>query len=252
MNIDLTGKHVLLTGATRGIGEAIAKNLAASGARVSVHFLRHSKRAEQLAAELGNGAKAFQADLAHPEHCLRLFNDVLNAFGHIDVLVNNAGIAYKSPLDEDDDDWLVDWHSTIAVNLTAVGLLCKKAIEHFTVMGGGRIINIASRASFRGDTPDYLAYAASKGGVIPLTRSIARYFGKQGIKAFNVAPGFVRTDMAQDFMNEYGEAFAVNDIALPELTVPEDLAPLVTFLASGLCDHATGGTFDVNAGSYVH
>jgi NAD(P)-dependent dehydrogenase (short-subunit alcohol dehydrogenase family) len=125
-------------------------------------------------------------------------------------------------------------------------------VEHFTARDGGRIINIASRAAFRGDRADYLAYAASKGGVVALTRSIARAFGKQGVKAFVVAPGFVRTDMAQDFFDAYGEKPVLDEIALPTLTEPVDVAPFVAFLASGMADHATGGTFDINAASYVH
>ena len=111
---------------------------------------------------------------------------------------------------------------------------------------------IASRAAFRGDTPEMLAYAASKAGLVALMRSIARGLGKQGVKAFVVAPGFTRTDMAAAFVEAYGEAHAVSDLALDRMTEPEDIAPLVTLLASGLADHATGGTFDVNAGSYVH
>ena len=104
----------------------------------------------------------------------------------------------------------------------------------------------------RGDTPDYLAYAASKGALVALTRSIARGYGKDGITAFNVAPGFTRTEMAQDFIDQYGEDFAMAGAALPEMTRPEDIAPIVVLLASGLADHATGATVDVNAGSYVH
>jgi NAD(P)-dependent dehydrogenase (short-subunit alcohol dehydrogenase family) len=111
---------------------------------------------------------------------------------------------------------------------------------------------MASRAAFRGDTIDYLAYAASKGGMVSLTRSIARGFGKQNIKAFLIAPGFVRTEMAQEFIDFYGEEKTIADLALPKLTEPDDIAPLVVFLASGMADHATGGTFDINAGSYVH
>ena len=101
-------------------------------------------------------------------------------------------------------------------------------------------------------TPAYMSYAASKGGVVALTRSLARGFGKDGICAFVLTPGFVRTDMAQDFIDEYGEAFVVGDLALDHLTEPAHLAPLVVLLASGLADHATGTTIDVNAGSYVH
>jgi NAD(P)-dependent dehydrogenase (short-subunit alcohol dehydrogenase family) len=138
------------------------------------------------------------------------------------------------------------------VNLRAVGLLCRAAIRHFGERGGGRIVTIASRAAFRGDTLEYLAYAASKGGLVALHRTIARGCGKQNIASFLIAPGFVRTDMAQDSIDRYGEDFVVKDLALPRLTEPEDLAPLVVLLASGLADHATGSTIDVNAGSYVH
>ena len=121
-----------------------------------------------------------------------------------------------------------------------------------TGVGGGIIINIASRAAFRGDKKDYMAYAASKAGVVGLTRSIAQAYGKDGIKAFLVAPGFVKTEMAQDFIDEYGEENTLGDMALNQITEPADIARFVAFLASGLADHATGGTFDINAGSYVH
>jgi len=114
-----------------------------------------------------------------------------------------------------------------------------------------RIVYIASRAAFRGDTADYLAYAASKGGMVALARSVARSFGKQGVKAFVVAPGFTRTEMAGDFIRDYGEDYAMQDIALERMTEPRDIAPLVVFLASGLADHCTGTSIDVNAASYV-
>src|SRR5471032_1421723 len=123
---------------------------------------------------------------------------------------------------------------------------------HFSSRGGGRFVNVASRAAFRGDQPDYLAYATSKAGVVALTRSIARGFGKAGIKAFTLAPGFTRTEMAQAFIDQYGEDYATSDIALDRLTEPGDIAPTVAFLLSGLADHATGSTIDLNAASYVH
>ena len=209
-------------------------------------------RAEKLASEIGGGAQAFQADLADPSACKALWTAVTEAFGRVDVLVNNAGIAVGVPLDGDTPGFLSVWDRTLAVNLTAVGLLCRSAIAHFRAHGGGRIITISSRAAFRGDTADYLAYAASKAGTVALTRSIARGFGKDGITAFDVAPGFTRTAMAQAFIDQYGEAFAMKDVALPRLTEPSDIAPTLVFLASGLADHATGTTIDVNAGSYVH
>jgi 3-oxoacyl-[acyl-carrier protein] reductase len=176
---------------------------------------------------------------------------VVASFGRVDVLVNNAGVA--TAVDAPSiDRWLAIWNQTLDVNLRAAALLCRLATDHFATSGGGRIINISSRAAFRGDQPDYIAYAASKGGMVALTRSIAG-LRQQGIaRAFNVAPGFTRTAMAQDFIDQYGEDYATGDIALTRLTEPKDIAPTIVFLASGLADHATGATIDINAGSYVH
>lgn len=252
MNVNLSKKNVLVTGASRGIGRAIAKQLISSGAHVALHYNRSSDSVHRLKHELGSHATLFQANLTNPLEVIRLFIDVIKKCKRLDVLINNAGIAINSPLTGDDVQWVDDWSETMMVNLNATALLCKKSIQHFLEHDGGRIINISSRAAFRGDTSDYLSYAASKGGVVALTRSIARAYGKQGIRAFNVAPGFVRTDMAQDFIKQYGEDYALHDISMEKLTTPEDIAPTVVFLASGLADHANGCTIDINAGSYLH
>ncbi|MDE2451873.1 MAG: SDR family oxidoreductase [Gammaproteobacteria bacterium] len=252
MQIDLSNTSVLVTGASRGIGAAVARALGAAGAKVALHYRDQRERAAALAAQIGPAAEIFQADLSAAEECVALWQAVVGRFGRVDALVNNAGVAISSPLDGANQDWLAGWETTMAVNLRAPSLLCKLAIEHFQQKGGGRIINISSRAAFRGDQPPYLAYAASKAGLVALTRSIARGFGKAGIVAFNIAPGFTRTDMAQDFLDQYGEDYVASDIALRRLTEPDDIAPFVVFLASGLGDHATGCTIDVNAASYVH
>ncbi len=252
MKIDLSNQNILVTGATRGIGRAIAEQLAEAGARVAVHYHQSRETAEQLVNKLENGSLPFQADLSEAEEVLQLFREVVDKFGRIDALVNNAGIAISADVESDDKAFIHSWSKTMSVNLHATGLLSKKAINHFQETGGGRIVSISSRAAFRGDTSDFLAYAASKGGVVALTRSIARAYGKQNIKAFTVAPGFTRTDMAEDFIEKYGEEYVKNDIALASLTQPQDIAPTVAFLLSGLADHATGATIDINAGSYVH
>lgn len=252
MEISLKGQVILVTGGSRGIGAGITRELLEAGATVAVHYNSNKEQALKVCEGYESASHLFQADLSEAQATIQLFKQVVEHFGQLDCLVSNAGVALSSAEDKEEDAWVSDWDFTMNVNLRACGILNKMAVEHFQAMGGGRIINISSRAAFRGDTADYLAYAASKGGVVALTRSIARAYGKQDIKAFNIAPGFVRTDMAQDFMDQYGEDYALNDIALNQLTEPKDLAPTVAFLASGLADHATGCTIDINAGSYVH
>jgi NAD(P)-dependent dehydrogenase (short-subunit alcohol dehydrogenase family) len=251
MQIDLSGRTILVTGGSRGIGSAIVRRLGQCGARVALHYRSARSEADALALEIGNGAQCFAADLGDLDAVITLWASVEDEFGRIDGLVNNAGIALESAIDKASDDWLADWQRTMAVNATAPALLSRAAIGHFVRHGGGRIVNVASRAAFRGDTPNYLAYAASKAAIVALTRSIARGFGKSGIKAFVLAPGFTRTEMAQAFIDQYGENYAMGDIALDRLTEPDDIAPMAAFLLSGLADHATGTTIDLNAGSYV-
>ncbi len=252
MKIDLSGKVVLVTGASRGIGEGIAQGLAGAGARVAVHYNHNKKEAEKVSQNIGNQSFIINCDLSDLNQTTGLVDAVIQKAGRLDAVVNNAGIAISVPDTADDETWTSAWLQTMNVNLNSLAIICKQAVAHFKQQQQGHIINISSRAAFRGDTTDYLAYAASKGGIVSLTRSIARYYGKDGVKAFIIAPGFTRTDMAQDFMDQYGEDYALNDIALNQLTEPKDIAPMVALLCSGLADHATGCTIDINAGSYVH
>lgn len=252
MHIDLSGQTILVTGASRGIGREIARQLGASGATVAVHYASSSDEAVSLCKEIGGRSEAFRADLSDAQETDRLFRDVVGAYGRVDCVINNAGIAVHSPLEGELDDWVSDWDRTLDVNTRAAGILTRAAVPHFVENGGGRLVYIASRAAFRGDSEDYLAYAASKGAMVSMARSVARAFGKQNVKAFTVAPGFVRTAMAQDAIDAYGEDFVLGGIALDRLTEPADVAPTVVLLASGLSDHATGCSIDINAASYVH
>jgi len=253
MYINLSGLTILVTGASRGIGKALATKLAEAGATIAIHYNKNVREAENLAHILGNESKAFQADFSKPDEAAKLFERMSLEMGSVEIVINNAGLAIPANMDDKDDDWMAAWNTTMMVNLNSAAIICKKAVQHFiSRKASGRIINIASRAAFRGEEAEYISYAASKAGLVSLTRTIARSYGKQGVKAFVIAPGFVRTDMSREFMQKYGEDHAKGDLALERLTEPKDIAPLVTFIASGMADHATGATFDVNAGSYLH
>ncbi|NAS30752.1 SDR family oxidoreductase [Flavobacteriaceae bacterium R38] len=249
--IDLTGKKILLTGASDGIGKGVADFLMRMGAQVAIHYNTNRASAEALAVKYNNGSKPFQSNLANEEDVYKLFEEVEEYFGTIDTVILNAGIFLKHSTNKNTSDWLSVWKKTLDVNLNSVGLLTKLGIDHFKKQGQGRFIYIGSRAVFRGETEEYLAYAASKGGVTSLARSVARSFGKENIKSFVVSPGFTRTQMAEQFIEVYGEERVLNEIALNELTTPQDLAPLIGLMCSGLMDHATGATIDVNAGSHI-
>ncbi len=249
----LQGQNILVTGASRGIGFAIADHLLQHNARVGVHFNSGKAGAETLSSRYGNDkVLVHKADLANREEVTGLFQEVLHSLGSIQTLVLNAGVFIPHPMEMEVGEWYRVWKQTLAINLDAAGLLTKVALDYFKKKQEGRIIYIGSRAAFRGETEEYLAYAASKGGLTSLARSVARSFGKYNIKAFVIAPGFTRTAMAEQFIGEYGEARVLEELSLNELTEATDIAPLVSFMASGAMDHATGTTIDINAGSYIH
>ena len=251
--MDLKGQNILVTGASKGIGFAIADYLLMNGARVGIHYHSGKEMAESLANKYGaDRAKALKADLAESREVIGLMDEALDFLGKIDTLVLNAGVFVPHSLDLDIKEWYRIWKKTLSVNLDSAGLLTKIALDHFKAQNAGRLIYIGSRAAFRGETEEYLAYAASKGGLTSLARSVARSFGKYNIKAFVIAPGFTRTAMAEQFIEEYGEAKVLEEISLNELTEVSDIAPLAGFMCSGAMDHATGTTIDINAGSYIH
>ena len=209
MKIDLSKRTILVTGANSGIGYAIAKQLLESNASVALHYNSKSDGVKELHKQFPNQSEIFEADFNDSDSVINLFDDILSWKDSLDVLINNAGTSIMNSVDLDDKEWINNWNTIMNINLLATGILSKKALQHFKNNNGGRIINIASRAAFRGDTPDYLAYAASKAGMVALIKSIARGFGKDGITAFSIAPGFTRTAMAQKSIDKYGEDFVV-------------------------------------------
>ncbi|MDX1471127.1 MAG: SDR family oxidoreductase [Flavobacteriaceae bacterium] len=251
LNLDLKGQNILLTGASDGIGKAVAKSLISYGARVAVHYNSNKESAEEIIKKCNNGSAAFQANLENEEEVCTLFNNVLDQFEHLDSIILNAGVFIPHSTEKTTEEWYQSWKKTIQINLNSVGILTKMGLDHFKAREGGRFIYVGSRAVFRGETEEYLGYAASKGGLTSLARSVARSFGKYNIKSFIVSPGFTLTNMAQQFIQEYGEKRVLDEISLNELTKPEDLSPLISLMCSGLTDHATGATIDINAGSHI-
>jgi 3-oxoacyl-[acyl-carrier protein] reductase len=252
--INLSEKVVLVTGASRGIGAASARVLASAGASVILHYGRSLEQAQTLAVEIGSRASLVQADLSKSGAARSLWQDALAIHGRIDVLVNNAGILFDAPLEGDDETWARAWQEMLQVNLIAVADLCREAVASFPQNPGktkGIIINISSRAGFMGSTAARMPYAASKAGVLALTRSIARGYANAGVLAYALAPGFVQSDMADYSIEHYGLETLLADNPMGEMAPPEDVAHTVAFLASGLVPHMTGATLDINGASYV-
>ena len=229
--IELTGRTVLVTGGSRGIGAVTADVLRRAGATVLVHA-----RTGELAFEL-----------AEPGAGRRLWDAAVTRAGRIDVLVANAGIALTA--DVDDPGWDDAWRDTLQVNLVAVADLCRGAIGHFRRHGGGTIITLASRSGERGDSVDSMHYAASKASVIALTKSIARGYARDGIRAYTIAPGWVATEMADSLMTD--PAAIARELPMGAIAPPEDVANTIAFLAADLAPHLTGATLDLNGASYV-
>jgi len=246
----LSDKTVLVTGATKGIGCEIVKALHAEGANVIGHYGRDRQSAEQMLARFPERLQLIQSDLARADGADQLWQQALRLTDVIDVLVNNAGIYVATPL-HDRKAWDEGWQLNLQVNLKAPADLCRLAINHFASAGGGIIINMASRSSHRGDGPDHAAYGAAKGGLLALTKGIARGYGCQNVLAYALAPGWVRTAMAEEHIASVGEDKVTADLPLREVTPPSDVAAMITFLASGKCRHATGSTIDITGADYV-
>lgn len=246
----LVGKTILVTGATKGIGREIVKALYAEGGSILGHYGRDEQSAAEMRARYPERLQLIQQDLSLVDAANALWLKALHQANRIDVLVNNAGIYVPSPLSET-TAWDDGWQSNLQVNLKAPADLCRLAIQHYSLKGGGIIINMASRSSHRGDGPEHLAYGAAKGGILALTKGIARGYGHQNVLAYAVAPGWVRTAMAEEHIASVGEDVVTANLPLREVTPPSDVAAMVTFLASGKCRHATGSTIDITGADYV-
>jgi 3-oxoacyl-[acyl-carrier protein] reductase len=231
--------NILVTGSSRGIGAAAIALLRSTGHQVAGHSTR-------------GGDDLIAADLADPAAPRALWHAALERLGgRIDVLVNNAGIYESIADDAPDGDWHAAWARTLAINLQAPADLSRLAIGHFRASGGGRIVNIASRAAYRGDSPQHWHYAASKSALIGMTKTIARGYAAEQILAFAVCPGFTVSEMTEEYLAGRGGAAIVADIPLGRVASTDEVAEAIRWLAIDAPAAATGTVIDVNGASYV-
>jgi 3-oxoacyl-[acyl-carrier protein] reductase len=242
MNIDLAGKNALVTGSTRGIGRAIAEALSGSGARVAV-VGRDLARAEEAAAAIGNNAKGFAADVSDTTAVAKLVGDVEGAFGSIDILVNNAGITRDNLVMRLKDE---DWDAVLDANLRGAFAAIRAVSRGMMKKRSGRIVNVASIVGIIGNKGQ-ANYAASKGGLIALTKSVAKELASRNILVNAVAPGFIETEMTAAMTPEARTALG-QQIPLERLGTVADVASAVTFLASDHASYITGQVFVVDGG----
>lgn len=251
---DITGKTVLVTGASRGIGAATAKALGEAGARVIAHYGSYLDGAHDALSAVPEDRKFFiSADLSIPGSGRELFTKALEYSKRIDAVVNNAAVNLDTPFLGDDESWDENWLQTMRVNLLEPANLIKEAVQHFLEQGGGTLIALSSWSGQRGSAiPQLSAYAASKAGIKAVTQTVAQNYAKDGILAYVIAPGIVKTRMAEAAaVARGGEESMKAALNLGELVEPQDISELIVFLTTGRCRHLTGATIDVNGASYV-
>lgn len=245
-------KVALVTGASRGIGRAIAQQFAGSGAQVAIHFNSNRHAAEMTIRDLsGDDHKIYQADVSDPDQVQRLTRSVIKDMGKIDILVNNAGIYVEHKLpDIDFEEWRESWKQTLGVNLLGPANLMYWVGKHMIEMGGGRIVNVSSRGAFRGE-PDGPAYGASKAALNAMSQSLAIALAPHDIFIGVVAPGWVDTDMAAALLSsEEGDAIR-SQSPLGRVARADEIARAVLFLASEGTEFMTGCIVDINGASYL-
>ncbi|MFG2645377.1 SDR family NAD(P)-dependent oxidoreductase [Streptomyces sp. NPDC048370] len=253
MNLHTTGRRVLVSGASRGLGRAVAQAFAANGDRVAVHY---GSRADEARATLdslaGTGHTLVQGDLADPAGAAAVADAAADALGGIDVLVNNAAVMERHPLPETPyEEWVAIWQRHVAVNLLATANLSHLAARRMIDQGGGgRIVNIGSRGAFRGE-PDHPAYGATKAAVHALGQSLAVSLAPHGIAVASVAPGFFSTErVAPRLTGPEGAAIRAQS-PFGRVATPEEIAHAVLWLASPAAEWSSGTILDLNGASHL-
>ncbi len=245
-------RSVLITGASRGIGRAVARQFAVAGDQVAIHHRDSAKLAAELAADLpGTGHAVVQADLADAGEVHAMVDEAVAALGgSLDVLVNNAGVFTAHPITEVSyEDWQRQWQATIGVNLIGAANVTWCAVRHMKERGG-RVINVSSRGAFRGE-PDSPAYGASKAGLNAFGQSLAIALAPYRIAVATVAPGFVATDMTNEHLKPpRGDQIRAQS-PFGRVADPDEIAAAVLYLASAQAEWASGAVLDLNGASYL-
>jgi NAD(P)-dependent dehydrogenase (short-subunit alcohol dehydrogenase family) len=247
-----SGSVALVTGASRGIGRAIATRLAQRGVRVAVHYRNNRQAAEETLSSLtGTGHFCFDADLAQASEPSLLWQRVVDRMGPVDILINNAGLyVFHPPLSSKFPQWQSAWQQTIAANLLGPADLSLLAAQSMAARGGGRIVNISSRGAFRGE-PDAPAYAASKAGLNALSGSLARALAPAGVYVYCIAPGWVETDMATEHLQGPGGAAILAQHPMGRVIKPDEIANATVYCALDAPAAMTGSIMDVNGASHL-
>ena len=248
----LDGAVALVTGGSRGIGRAIAREFAANGATVVVHYATNKAAAEETVASLAPGDHtALPADLKEPDQVKGLVGETIDRHGRIDILVNNAAVYERQPvLETSYAEWQEIWRRTLDTNLVGPANLVHEVVPHMVAAGGGRIVNVSSRGAFRGEST-HPAYGASKAGLNSLSQSLAKALGPHNIFVTAVAPGYVETDMAAPYLAGPRGDEIRNETAIGRVATAEEVARLVVFLATPGTESMTGAIVDVNGASYL-
>jgi NAD(P)-dependent dehydrogenase (short-subunit alcohol dehydrogenase family) len=250
--MDFTGKVVLVTGASRGIGRAIARQFAEHGARVAIHYNASRPAAEATLALLpGDGHRVYQAEVSSPDAVRAMVDSVAAEMGGLDILVNNAGVYTEHPIAEVSyEEWQAQWSAIVGVNLLGAANLIYCTARHMMRRGGGRVINVSSRGAFRGE-PTSPAYGASKAGMNAMGQSLAVALAPHNIGVVTVAPGWVETEMAKDHLEGAQGDSIRRQSPLGRVATPDDVAAVVVFYASDEAFFSTGAVVDVNGASYL-